>query len=159
MDQVVPKERVIPQLAPGKMVPAEQVRIIYSVTIGPGIQIDDLLVPSFWSLYGALLVPGNKIEVHPEDGTWYAEYLVRDCARTWAKVAQTFFISFDKAETQTSDKAVQEALALYKVIHRGPHKWSVLRNADGAVMTQSLQIRDEAESWLRTFVRNELGVK
>lgn len=154
--------RVVPQLAPGKMVMAEQVRVVYSVTLGSGIKVEDLLVPSFWSLYAAQLQPRDKIEVHPEDDTWYAEYKVRDCARTWAKMVQTFYVEFDKpdpGQREASDVAIQEALSLYKVLHRGPHKWSVVRSADGAVMTQGVQIRDEAESWLRTHVRNELGVK
>lgn len=150
-------DRVVPQLAPGRMILAEQVRSVYSVTVGSGVLIEDLLVPSFWSLYAAQLQPRDRLEIEPEDGMWYAEYRVRDCARTWAKVEQLSFKSFEQVEANIAGLA--EALAAYKVIHRGPHKWSVVRVSDNAVMHEGVQIKDDAEGWLRTHVRNELGAK
>lgn len=153
--------RVVPQLAPGQMIIAEQVRTVFAVTIGAGVLLEDLLVPSFWSHHAAQLQPYNKVEVHPEDGTWYAEYLVTDCSRTWAKVKQLSFVQLttpDVALTQASALEFKAALAGYKVVHRGPHKWSVVRNHDSAVMQEGIQVKEDAEAWLRTHVRGETGV-
>lgn len=155
-------DRVVPQLAPGHMILAEQVRSEYVVTVGSGVLIEDLSVPSFWAHHASQLRPYDELVIHPEDGTWYAKYVVLDCSRTWAKVKQLSFVSLttsDVSMSQAADAELKAAQAAYKVMLRGPHKWSVIRVSDGAVMQQDIQIKGDAEEWLAKHVRDETGIK
>jgi hypothetical protein len=101
----------------------------------------------------------NEIRARCVDGTWVGYYLVTDCSRTWARLhplsvhrLSTSDVSESQAESLEKMKVVYEA---HKIVHRGPHKWSVVRKIDSAVLVQDLEQKDAAQTWLDAYARKE----
>lgn len=134
-------------LGPTGLEPAEYRRNQWIATAAKGVRAEDLLQPDYWAHVAAKLAPWNKIEVRAEDGLWYAEAIVLDCSRNWARIAllpgyPLFLTSSDISQTQS-------APAGYEVVHRGPKKWSVIRAKDHAVMHEGEQTKTGAADWLK----------
>ena len=119
----------------------------WAVMVEQGITKENLSDPSFWSHVSIKLRPWNHIEVYAKDGTFYAEYLVLACDRTWAKVRQLVYLSLtDTDMSQTEAEIITEG---YDCKFRGPRKWSVIRIADNAVLQENMHTQDEAKLWLK----------
>lgn len=132
----------------------------HSAKIPNGVKPEDLLVPSFWAHHALKMKPLDEIRAHAEDGTWVAYLLVLDCSRTWVKVKQLglhFLGTADVALTQASEADVDAFKAQHEVKHRGPHAWSIVRKADGAVLEQGIKVKDEAIAWLDKHARDQVG--
>jgi len=126
------------QLDPSRMKPAEYERTLYVVTAQPGSTQEDLLKREYWSHVANKLKPYDKLEVRANDGTFYAEYLVLDCSRVWAKVALLAWypLSTKDVSVTASDR--------YRTEWAGPYdKWRIVRNADNEVIARTMA-KDEA---------------
>ena len=151
-----------PRLQVGGLEGAEFMFTTWSARPAAGVSPDALLNPDYWAHHAARLTPGDEIVARAEDSSWYARYIVLDCARTWAKVKpmlgpisltthdanlQADHSSFDEVENFKKD---------FRLVHRGPHRWSVVRS-DGAVMHQGEQEKSGAEKWLDNYAREQVG--
>lgn len=149
------------QLPPNDLQQLEQVSLAYDAIVRQGVQPDDVLVPGFWAHHAVKLRPFDEIRVRAEDGTWLARYVVLDCSRTWAKVQQLSFhrlTTGQVAETQASELEVKAFVDAHQVVHRGPHKWSIVRKSDKAVLEQGIGVKDDAIAWLDKHARAQVGV-
>lgn len=148
------------QLSPTGLEVLEYASTRYDARISQGVTPADLLVPGFWAHHGIKLKPLDEIRAHTEDGTWIGYYLVLDCSRTWAKVhclSSHKLTSGDVAMSQASEAEVKAFHELHTVVHRGPHKWSVVRKSDKAVLVEGIQTKDDAASWLDIHARAQVG--
>lgn len=143
-------------LAPGCMKEAEYQHKCWDVQIPFGVNPDSLLAPPFWSLYAARLTSMDKIEARAQDKSWYGEYIVVDCARTWARVIPILGPVNLAAVKDVDDAKLSEELEKYDLKFRGPRLWSVVRKADSTIMTEDHAQRPNAEEWLKKHVKNEL---
>jgi hypothetical protein len=153
-------EQQLIQLAPGALELFEQVSLRYDAEIAPGIPPEALLVPGFWAHHAVKLRPMHEIRARAADGTWVGYYLVLDCSRTWAKVqclSMHRLTTGDVALTQASEAEVKAFIDQHKVTHRGPHKYSVVRKADNAVLTEGIQVKEDAIAWLERHARAQIG--
>lgn len=143
---VPPEDRKVEQLNPTRMTEAEYQRSIYVCTAHANTRPTDLLDPAYWAHVSAKLKPWDHLEVRANDATWYAEYIVLEAGRTWAKVHMlnhTSLTSQDVAASQAS------ALTPYLVVHRGEHsKWSVVRKVDHEVVHEGEATQGGAVDWL-----------
>lgn len=155
-----------PQLSPGNMQEAEYWRSDYAVIAEIGTTPEHLLDPAYWAHHAFKMKPWDKIEVRAQDGTWYAEYIVLEASRTWAKVKQIIFVPLTTADvslTQSQDmdakrdNALTEALANHEVKWRGPKGWSVVRKSDHAALSEGHRLKTDAEGWLRNHVSGEIA--
>lgn len=147
-------------LPPSDLQLAEQVRQVWAARTAQGVTSADLAEPSFWAHHAVKFRPLDKIEVRAADGTFYAELIVLDCSRTWARTKQLFAVQLttgDVSLTQASEAEAQKVRAQYKVQHRGPRGWSVIRTADKTVEREELGTQDAAVEWLDAFVKYRLG--
>jgi hypothetical protein len=137
------------KLLSSRFKPAELVRIIYDAKPEAGTAFEDVLKPEYWAHLGETVRPGDRIEVTPEDGAYFAELLVRDCGRLWAKVEllrKVDFVAVDPAvETSTIDPS-------HTVEWRGPNgKFAVLRHGRAGgkeVLHSGFETREAANAWL-----------
>ena len=142
-------ERTI-QLNPNRMKRAETLRTLYAVNAEHGTDREDLLKPDYWCHIAAKLTPLDRLEVRADDGTWWAEYLVISCDRTWAKVKELRWLELSNVAADDSDLSELE----YK--WRGPQaKHSVVRKSDQSVMAEKLNTKDEALVWIANYNRNQ----
>lgn len=155
-----PVEKQQPQLAPNELWQLDHVSTRYDAKIAIGVPPKELLVPAFWAHHSAKLRPWDEIRARAEDGTWIGTYLVLDSSRTWTKVHQLslhHLTTSDVSMTQASEGQVNDFIAAHKVTYRGPHKWSVVRASDNAVLLEGKEQKDDATSWLRDFARAQVG--
>lgn len=148
-------ERAPLQLGPANLNNAEYLRVSYVGYVDCGTTVEDILQPQYWAAHAVKLKPWDKIELRWEDGTQYAEAIVLDCSRTWAKVHIMLHetLTTPKTSLQQEERiaATQAMIALHEVKFRGPRLWSVVRRSDGAVLKEGVQQKDDATAWLREF--------
>lgn len=146
-------EKPVVQLGPGfnAMCLMETAGQLWHVTVPTGVERTDLLDPAFWAHHAQGKTPGDEIRALAEDGSWRATYLIVDSAKNWIRVAELTFDELSREDAQASDEQVKEFLDGYKVTHRGPRKWSVLRASDGAVLQEDIGEKETAQAWLNRF--------
>lgn len=155
-----------PRLGVGQLEGAEFIFTEWCAKPATGISPEALLVPEYWAHHAHRLTPGDEIVARAEDWSWYARYIVVDCARTWAKLKPligpvsltTHDANLQPAEGDHSSQNEVEAFKSgFKLVHRGPRKWSVVRIADDVVMHENEQEKSEAAKWLDKHARDQVG--
>lgn len=145
-----------PRLGPTAFEVADYKRTMYRGMVERGIMPDDVIHPAYWAYHAAKLKPWDRVELCAEDGTWFGEYLVLGCDRTWARVFPLRVIMLttaDVSETQAAkanSKGMPKGeLSSYEVRFRGPaKKWSVIRRSDGGILAEGMTQKQDAEAWL-----------
>lgn len=136
------------QLQPSRLKYAEHERQQWFVVPEHGTPFEALLDPAYWAHVSAKFRPCDQIEVHAEDGSYYARLLVRDAGKLYAKVAKLEHVELDKIDVLQGGVMALEGHAIK---WRGPiHKWSVVRGSD--VLKDSLS-KTEAEAYLASYAR------
>lgn len=126
---------------------AEFARMVWVATPEPGVTLEMLMRPDYWSHVAKQLRPWHRIEVRDAGFEWCAELVVRDCGQNWAKVELVSFQEFG-AKAQAAAVKAPETLD-FEVVRRGRAGWSVKRVSDHAVMVEDLPTRDDANAWLQ----------
>ena len=115
------------QLAPTRLHLSEEKSNKFFVVPEAGTPFEALLNDSYWAHVSAKMKPQSQIEVWAEDGSYYAELLVLDAGKLYAKVATKVHIKLDAIEVKEGGLMVEG----YEVKWQGPHlKWCVLRGKD-----------------------------
>lgn len=156
----IPAAKATPQLMPVDMQSGEHKRVVYAVDVDLGIAPERLLDTDYWAHVAQRLAPWTKIEARAKDGTWYAEFIVLEAGRTWARVFPTMIhmlTTGDVAQSQAEhEDAITKAMALFKVVHRGPRGHSIVRVSDSKVIQEEIGSKDSALVALRTYVTENL---
>ena len=150
-DNGVSRDQMAVQLPPNCFQESEFQYMTWAATIPTGIKRSDLLTPGFWALYAPKAKPFHEIRATAEDGTWMARYIVLEVGRTWLRIQELEHHNLgtqDVSLTKTASIAVDEAKKGFKVYHRGPKGWSVVRESDKQVMHEGAQSKDAAQIWL-----------
>lgn len=146
------------KLQPPRLRAAEFERTIYTATPEHGTVFEDMLKPQYWANVAYKFKPGDRIEITAENGDWFAELMVVAAARLWAKVAVLRYVELAEAKL-TEGQAASDLVGLdpvddYEVKWSGPSvKWRVLRKADNHPLRDGFQTKDEAENWLKDYVK------
>jgi hypothetical protein len=109
-----------------------------------GTTLAEMLDPNYWTHVAKQLQPGDRIDVRPADGSWFAELLVRAVAPFAAKVHVLQHVEFD-AQAATERAPDPEG---YELKHRGKNGWCVVRSVDKVVLTQEHPSAEAARLWL-----------
>lgn len=137
----------LPLLRESRVKLAEYARQRHHVVPEDGTKFEDLQKEEYWAAVAYMFEPCDIIEVHAEDGTYYAELYVRACSRNWAKVAVLNKVDLGPV---TAKITRQEFEAAWK----GPsRKFSVIRTSDGEIIRDSFDTREQAEEYIRNHVK------
>ena len=132
---------------------AEYARVVYSHTPEGVADPDELLDPEYWANVAQKFKPGSRIEVLADDLTWFAEYIVISCGRTWAKVAL-----LHPVQKLTLSKKVKEATRVndeknYDIQFAGQAKqYRVIRKSDKTELKCNLATEEEAKQFLKNHL-------
>ena len=119
---------------------------IFRVTPEMGTAPDALLDPHYWAHVSTKLSIGNIIEVMAEDGSYFAELLVRDVGNLFAKVA------FKNPVTIFSNDEDLVTPVGYEVKWRGPKaRFGVVHGKD--VLKDGFVDKAEAHAWLNDLLK------
>jgi hypothetical protein len=113
--------------------------------------------PVFWSNIIDSMRPGDFIEVHSPDSSYFAELYVRkvykagDASSKPGAVVQVLrHLKFEPIETAE----IHANAPAYKAMWLGPnHNWGVIRIADGVTVVADLPDEDAARGHLRAMTR------
>lgn len=144
--------RAIQPVVPNRRMLAEHGRQTHLVTVETVENPADFEDPAFWSLVAKEMALGDHIEVRDDGMSYWAEFLVVSCDRTWAKVAKLREVRL----TPIKDDAISPD---YEVAWKGPHRrWCVIRLSDRSPVHEGAQDRAAANTWLIEYARN-IGAK
>ena len=120
----------------------------WTLTVEAGTSLEDVLNPSFMSNVANQLRPYDRIRVRVDTGEWYAELLVVQCGRVWAKLTPIFTLKL-----AADDSADQEIDSQYQIKFLGPHKkFCVVRNSDKESVKEQCATKQEAQAWLSSYL-------
>ena len=115
------------QLASNRLHFAEHRRNIFDVVPEHGTPFEEILKEGYWAHVSVKMKPGDRIEVRAEDGSYYAELIVQDAGRLYAKVAVLRHVALDFVEVTEGGLSAGGM----EVAWKGPQlKWCVLRGKD-----------------------------
>lgn len=127
---------------------ADYVRSCWAVTAEAGTKPEDLAKLDYWAHVSSSLKPWDKIEVRAEDGAFYAELLVMQASRNWAKVRLINLVELNE------EGPAAEKVEGHIVKWSGPHsKFRVIRESDGAVLHEGAPDKAAAHKWLTDHLR------
>lgn len=140
MTQLEPK-----RLHPTKMAQSEMARNQWTVTPEFGTPVEALADPAYWAHVSSKLRRGDVITALAEDDVYFAEFLVLNAGKLFAKVVLIRKIEITPAQMFNAD--VPKG---YEIKFRGPKKWGVLRGKD--VLKEDMG-KEEAEAWLKDHLK------
>lgn len=141
-DQVITIEKKDRKLHGSRFGLAEHKRRIWSIVPEHGTEFDEILKPSYWAHVAKQLRITDRIEVHAEDGCYFAELIVRDAGNLFASVGVLRKIDLDTVKSGNAE-------AGYDVAWKGPHrKFAVIRLSDDAIVKDGFDAKPAALAWL-----------
>ena len=147
------REKPLPALHMERMKSTEYVRNIWQITPEVGTEPEDLLSPDYWSHVAHQLRQRDRIEAWAEDLSWYAEYLVLDVGRNYAKV------HLCEASVEVlhgfSPLRATDILPGHTVAYKGLYaKWCAIRDKDKVIIKDKCETEGEALSWLSEHAKS-----
>lgn len=133
-----------------KIKPAAYVRNIHVATPAAGTKLEDVLKPEYWVHVAKQFHVSDRIEVIPEDHSFYAELYVASVSSAGLKVVKFVHHDFD-IEALFSEP---EDVSMYVVWRGATAKHCVLRKSDKHVLKEGFNSKAEANEWIAT-----IGVK
>lgn len=131
-------------LSPTRFQNADHYCTAYAVVLPADQSLDDALNPEFWAHVASKLRQHDTIRIIPEDGSYFAELLVINADRAYAKVKLLRHIPLD-------EPAADSVAALIDLFVKwdGPHnKFAVVRKSDGEKLKVGFVEKVEAQRWL-----------
>lgn len=122
---------------------AEYIRTVYHVKVEPNVTVDDIVKPIFWTHCAGSLRIGDRVEIMPQDSSWFAEFMVMSVGNNWARVAMLRFTKFD------SEAPSGAALEEYAIRWGSPTtKNRVIRMKDKSVVRDGFDTREQAQAFI-----------
>lgn len=136
-----------PPVMPIRMQLAEQSRNIWCLTVPNGTTVQDMLNPGYWAHLARQLKPGDRVEVEPDNGTYFAELRVLDAGNQYAKMAVLREVTLESIEPSATI-----SVPGHTVEWSGRHtKWRVIRESDRKVLKDSLASKADGYAWLASY--------
>lgn len=136
------------KIHPSRFREAEVSRNVWVVVPEHDTSFEDLLQPSYWAHIAEKVRPTDRIEVYAEDGSYFAELIVRTSTRLSVSVALLRKVDLETQIEMSSDDG-------FEVKWRGPYmKHSVIRSKDGASVQTGFDTKEAAIVWLGQNARN-----
>ena len=125
---------------------ADYTRLVWSITPEPNVTIEDILKPEFWANVSRNLRSGHRVEIIPQDNSYFAEVFVMAASTNWAKVIllrKVDLIEKNETNVETSGCIVKWA---------GPHdKWRITRGTE--VISKGHEDESLAYAWLTEHLK------
>lgn len=144
------------KVMPGRCKTAEVARNTWAVTVEQGTTREDLKRPEFWALVSKNFRPTDKIEVHIDDGSFYAEFLVITADRAWAKVHELRYEALGTQDVSLTAAHAADVRSRYEVAWRGPHLKHCVERKDGEKverLKEGCADKVEATLWLENHLK------
>ena len=136
------------QLMPARMGLQEHKSHVWIADVEAGTTREQMANPAYWSLVALNFQPLDVVQVRSDDGGFWCELLVVECARHYAKMQELRFFDLHEQPQVVVPAELVKAGHSHNVAYRGLHKrWCVERITDGKVVADKLPSKLEAERW------------
>lgn len=137
----------LPLLRESRVKLAEYARQRHHVVPEEGTKFEDILKEEYWAAVAYMFKPCDIIEVHAEEGSYYAELYVRASGRNWAKVAVLNKTALEPIEAQVTRPE-------FEVLWKGPaRRFSAIRVSDGEILKDGFETREQAVDYIKDHTR------
>ena len=127
---------------------AEHYCIAYAVVLPGDVSLEDALKPEYWAHVGHMLRQHDTVRFIPEDGSYFAEALVLQAGKGFAKLK---LLRHEGLEVEPAPAA---DIATLEVKWNGPHdKHVVIRKSDDEKLKTGFATKAEAERWMVDHAR------
>ena len=149
---VAEPKKVVAALHASRIQSQEFARNVWIIHPEVGTRPEDLLAPDYWSNITQQLRQKDRIEAWSEDLKWYAEYLVLDVGRNWAKVhlCDASVEELHAFEPQSAGSILPGHTIEYAGLVA---KWRVIRDKDKATVKDKCATNGEAIAWLTEYAK------
>lgn len=131
----------------------EYARQVHRVTPEAGTSLEEVLEPSYWANVAAKFTQGDKVEILPEDGAYYAEALVVVCSRIHAKLQLLLHKQFHEQEKPAAKE--NKPKDPFEIAFKGPQRrWSVIRTSDLTYVKEGFGDKEAAQKWLEDNLKD-----
>ena len=132
---------------------AEFARTVFAYTPSEPVKYEELLEAAYWANVGHKVKPGCQIEVLSPDMSWFATFMVIDCARTWVKLAPLSHVKLT-AKKATKEVDLEKDEKGYDITFKGQSKkFCVTRKSDLKELKEGLPTEEEAKSFLKNHLK------
>lgn len=134
---------------------AEFARTVFAYTPSENVTYDELLEPAFWANVGHKVKPGCQIEVLAPDMSWFANFIVISCARTWIKLAPVSGrVSLVATKKQAKSVDLDHDEKGYDISFKGQSKkFCIVRKSDLKEIKDGLPTEEEAKIFLKNHLK------
>lgn len=137
-----------PKLMAGDFREADFYRVVFMACPPAGTPLEALLEPEFWVHIAKQVKPLCRIEVVPEDCSYFAELMVMGANSGGVRVK---VLRHEKLEIEAPEGAEDKD---FKIEWGGPKsKWRVIRKSDRFMMRDGFAHKGEAQNWLADHIR------
>ena len=130
---------------------AEFVRRLFTVIIPVDTTRKDVLNPRFWEHVAKKLAINDRIEIMPEDSSYFMEVIVTNVDRQRVAVSELRYINLAGVETPNNAPDAN-ADSLYEYKYRGSNlKHCIMHKIDGSALKEGCTSKDDAIAWLDKY--------
>lgn len=136
-------------LTEGNFAEASYRRVVWYAKTPHTVTLEDISKPEFWANIAMRLTKGDRIEVYPEDGSFYAEFMVDKVPEktetkpvNWARVRLMRYV--DLTKTDDEKEALADLPPGFEAKFNPKTKWCVRRQSDGAMLVEKQESKREA---------------
>jgi|GEM_PF-2816595 len=127
------------QALPSQFVSGEFARNLWNHVPEYGTTRENLMQPEYWAILAPQMRIADRVEVMSEDGSWYAELLVRNVSQGAVSVG---LLNYREFEVIAENELELEGM---RIAFRGRSRmWIVQRISDNHVLREGLKDRGEA---------------
>jgi hypothetical protein len=135
---------------------AEFDRNVWSVELEAGVEFKACADTGFWAHCAAKLKRGDRIEVTPDNLTWYGELIVVDSGTNWTKTQPLRYVELE--ETQLGEVMLDGGR--YKIEFAGKTtKHRVVDTTTKKVIKEGFRTQVEAQIWFNDWIRQQQTAK
>ena len=136
-------------IAPARFSLTEHKNQNWTLTVEAGTSVEDIMNPAFLANVAARLEDYDIINVRIDTGEWFAQFLVVEHDRAWAKLIKLTFVEL---VYEGEDPPLGIHTGMFSVEFKGPHnKWCVIRQSDKVKIKEQCASKAEANAWLSSY--------
>lgn len=130
----------------------EHTNLTHCARIEDNVTRAHLLNPEFWSHVSTKITQGDKIVVHNDSRSMYAEFLVRDAGSGYVKVHILCWHELD-AQAAVEQQSNAGGVADYRIEYKGKdRKHCVIRVSDSIAIHENETSKIGAVAWLQAYL-------
>ena len=130
---------------------AEFIRRLFTVIVPITTVRKDVLNPRFWEHVAKKLGINDRIEIMPEDSSWFMEVIVTNVDRQRVAVSELRYVKLVDVETPNNAPDAN-AESDYEYKYRGSSlKHCIMHKIDGSVLKEGCTSKADAIAWLDRY--------